>query len=82
MNHEDNMETFEGLMQKLETVVEKLEKGGLSLDASTQIYEEGMKIAVEVTKRLTESELKITNIRERYQEIFDGIDDEILEDPV
>ena len=81
MTHEDNMETFEELMQKLETVVEKLEKG-LSLDAFTQIYEEGMKIAVEVTKRLTESELKITNIRERYQEIFDGIDDEILEDPV
>ena len=76
MTHEDNMKTFEELMQELETIVEKLEKGGLSLDDSTQIYEEGMKVAVEVTKRLTESELKISNIRERYREIFDDIEDE------
>lgn len=76
MTHEDNMKTFEELMQELETIVEKLEKGGLSLDDSTQIYEEGMKVAVEVTKRLTESELKISNIRERYREIFDEIEDE------
>ena len=76
MTHEDNMETFEELMQELETIVEKVEKGGLSLDDSTQIYEEGMKVAVEVTKRLTESELKISNIRERYREIFDDIEDE------
>ena len=75
MTHEDNMKTFEELMQELETIVEKLEKGGLSLDDSTQIYEEGMKVAVEVTKRLTESELKISNIRERYREIFDDIED-------
>ena len=46
------------------------------MDDSTQIYEEGMKVAVEVTKRLTESELKISNIRERYREIFDEIEDE------
>ena len=76
MTHEDNMKTFEELMQELEIIVEKLEKGGLSLDDSTQIYEEGMKVAVEVTKRLTESELKISNIRERYREIFDEIEDE------
>ena len=76
MTHEENMKTFEELMQELETIVEKLEKGGLSLDDSTQIYEEGMKVAVEVTKRLTESELKISNIRERYREIFDEIEDE------
>ena len=75
MTNEDNMETFEELMQKLETIVEKLEKGGLSLEDSTQIYEEGMKVAVDVTKRLTESELKISNIRERYQEIFEEIED-------
>ena len=51
MTHEDNIETFEELMQKLEIIVEKLEKGGLSLDDSTQIYEECMKVAMEVTKR-------------------------------
>ena len=82
MTNEDNVETFEKLMQNLETIVEKLEKGGLSLEDSTQIYEEGMKVAVEVTKRLTESELKISNIRERYQEIFEEIEDvEIQDEP-
>ena len=82
MTNDDNIETFEELMQKLETIVEKLEKGGLSLEDSTQIYEEGMKVAVDVTKRLTESELKISNIRERYQEIFEEIEDvEIQDEP-
>tara|TARA_Y100001934_G_C12107983_1_gene657127 strand:- start:32 stop:283 length:252 start_codon:yes stop_codon:yes gene_type:complete len=80
MTNEDNIETFEELMQKLETIVEKLEKGGLSLEDSTLIYEEGMKVAVDVTKRLTESELKISNIRERYQEIFEEIEDVEIQD--
>ena len=80
MTNKDNMGTFEELMQKLETIVEKLEKGGLSLEDSTQIYEEGMKVAVDVTKRLTESELKISNIRERYQEIFEEIEDVEIQD--
>jgi len=80
MTNEDNVETFEKLMQNLETIVEKLEKGGLSLEDSTQIYEEGMKVAVDVTKRLTESELKISNIRERYQEIFEEIEDVEIQD--
>ena len=80
MTNKDNMGTFEELMQKLETIVEKLEKGGLSLEDSTQLYEEGMKVAVDVTKRVPESELKISNIRERYQEIFEEIEDVEIQD--
>jgi exodeoxyribonuclease VII small subunit len=76
VSKEDMIETFEELMQKLENCVSKLEEGGLSLDNSTQLYEDGMKLAVEVSRRLAESDLKITNIRERYHEIFAEIDNE------
>ena len=36
---------FEELYKKLEETVESLEKGGLSLEQSIALYEEGMKLA-------------------------------------
>ena len=50
---------FETALKKLETIVENLENGGLSLEDALKQYEEGVKMADLCTKRLTEAEKKI-----------------------
>ncbi len=59
-------EPFEKLYAKLEDRVAKLEEGGLSLEASIALYEEGMTLARECQARLDEAELKITKLKESF----------------
>lgn len=53
-------ESFEDKMKKLEEIATELEKGDLSLDASVEKFEEGMKISKECNKMLEKAEKKIT----------------------
>ena len=72
--------TFEDLMGQLENCVEQLEKGGISLEGAAGIYEKGMTLAAEASKRLSEADLKITSIQEKYeQEIEGGLETEGLD---
>ena len=64
--------SFEQLMQKLDSCVSELEEGGLSLDRAVDIYEEGMLLAEEAGKRLSDTELRITRIREKYEGAIGG----------
>ena len=64
--------SFEDLMAQLENCVEQLEKGGISLEGSAEIYEKGMILAVEAGKRLSQAELKITSIQEKYEQALEG----------
>ncbi|MGQ9607755.1 MAG: exodeoxyribonuclease VII small subunit [bacterium] len=50
---------FEDLLSKLESIVEKLEKGDLSLEESLSAYEEGIKLSRLCLKQLDEAERKI-----------------------
>lgn len=50
---------FEDLLLKLEKIVEKLEKGDLSLEESLSAYEEGIKLSKICLKQLDEAERKI-----------------------
>ena len=50
---------FEKDMEKLETLVEALEEGGLSLDDSLKKFEEGIKLAQRCDKALNAAEKKI-----------------------
>lgn len=50
---------FEGALKKLETIVEKLEQGDLSLEEALKNYEEGVRMADVCQKRLTEAEKKV-----------------------
>ena len=52
--------SFEEQMEKLEQIVEELEKGNLNLDDSVAKFEEGMQISKECNKMLEEAEKKIT----------------------
>lgn len=51
---------FEDTMNKLEEIVQVLEKGELNLDDSIKEFEKGMKLSKEASKYLEEAEKKIT----------------------
>ena len=73
--------SFEDLMGQLEHCVEELEKGGISLEGAAGIYEKGMTLAVEAGKRISEADLKITSIQEKYEQAIEGnLETEILDD--
>ena len=57
---------FEELYKKLEETVEKLEKGGLSLEQSISLYEEGMELAKQCQGILDGAEQRITKLRESF----------------
>lgn len=50
---------FEQAMQRLEAIVENLEKGELSLEESLKAFEEGMNLAQFCSKKLEEAEQKV-----------------------
>ena len=63
---------FEELYKKLEETVEKLEKGGLSLEQSIALYEEGMELAKTCQAVLDGAEQRITKLRESFAEPADA----------
>ena len=64
-------QSFEQLYTRLEESVGKLEQGGLPLEQSIALYEEGMTLARQCQERLDEAELKITTLRETFAPIPD-----------
>lgn len=56
----NNETIFEVEMAKLEEIVNKLEKGNLTLDESFNLFKEGIEIAQRLEKKLNEVEGKIT----------------------
>ena len=53
---------FEKAMQRLEQIVEDLEKGELDIDKSLEIFEEGIKMSRICSKKLNEAEAKIEKL--------------------
>ncbi len=54
--------SFEDAYRQLETIVQKLEAGGLPLEESIALYEEGMRLAQLCNKQLDTAELRVTQI--------------------
>lgn len=50
---------FEEALQELETIVQRLEDGNLSLDESLALFEEGIKLSRLCSQRLDEAEKKV-----------------------
>ncbi len=61
-------EAFETLYRKLEETVEKLERGGLSLEEAIALYEEGMRLAKRCQELIDEAELRVTRLRQAFAE--------------
>ena len=59
-------ERFEVLYGRLEDAVSKLEKGGLTLEESLSLFEEGMKLARRCQEMLQQAELRITRLQESF----------------
>lgn len=55
-------ETFNQKMNKLETIVNKLEKDELDLDKSISLYEEGLKLSKSLKDELQEFEKRIEEL--------------------
>lgn len=53
-------ESFEIAISQLEEVVQKLEKGELSLDDSIDVFQQGMELTKYCNKKLDEAEKKIS----------------------
>jgi len=52
-------ERFEDTFKKLETIVNKLESGDLSLEDSVKLFEEGMRLSRLCSERLAEVQKKV-----------------------
>ncbi len=53
------MASFEDQLAELEKVVERLESGGLSLDDSVRLFEDGMRLSNDCKKQLSAAESRI-----------------------
>lgn len=53
---------FEKAMEKLETIIDDLESGNLSLDESIKAFEEGVELSKQCHKKLTETEAKVKQL--------------------
>lgn len=68
---------FEEAIAELETIVNKLEKGELSLDESVEYFQKGIELSKYCSKRLDEVEKKIVVLTENEQ---GEIMEEVLKD--
>ncbi len=59
---------FEELYHRLEEAVEKLERGGLPLEESIALFEEGMALAKRCQTVLDSAEQRITKLRESFDQ--------------
>lgn len=55
--------TFEQAFKRLDDVAKKLEAGGLSVEDSVRLYEEGVALAKMCNQRLDSAELKIATLQ-------------------
>jgi exodeoxyribonuclease VII small subunit len=76
---------FEKAMDRLEHIVEELEKGELDIDKSLEIFEEGIKMSRVCSKKLSEAEQKIEKLTKNQKgelvaELFPAGDDADADD--
>jgi len=55
----DNQPSFEKALERLETIVQKMESGSVSLDKMMEQFEEGMRLIALCSAKLNEVEKKI-----------------------
>lgn len=59
-------ESFESVYRQLEEVVRRLDDGGLTLDESIVLYEQGMTLAKSCQSLLDQAELRITRLQDEF----------------
>lgn len=56
---------FESALNTLESIVNKMEQGGLSLEEALKVFEEGIKLTQSCQKALNDAEQKVSVLIER-----------------
>jgi exodeoxyribonuclease VII small subunit len=74
------MADFEKQLTALESVVERLEQGDLSLEESVQLFEEGIKLSDACKKELEAAEGKIQLLVDRGKNGMKVVDFEVKDD--
>ena len=59
------MPKFEECLQRLETIVQELEKGDVPLEKSLMLFEEGMQLSASCRKELEDAEGKVEILLKR-----------------
>jgi exodeoxyribonuclease VII small subunit len=73
------MPDFEKQLRALESVVERLEQGDLSLEESVQLFEEGIKLSDACKKELEVAEGKIQLLVDRGKNGMKAVDFDLKE---
>jgi len=60
--------TFESAIKRLEEIVNLLESGDYPLEDSVKLYDEGLKLSSECSKKLKNARQKVTDIEEYLKE--------------
>ena len=68
--------TFREEIEKLEDLVSKLESGELELEESLRIYSEGVNLVDSLNRKLSDSKLKITELKGKIEKSDLGEGDE------
>lgn len=66
--------TFEENSKRLEEIVKKLEKGNISLEDGTKLFEEGVIIAKECYELINKNKGKIIEVKKQLDDIVDNND--------
>lgn len=53
---------FEKKLERLESIVQKMEKGDLALEESLKLFEEGVRLSRECQSRLNEAEAQVRKL--------------------
>lgn len=65
---ENKAVSFEDTLKNLEEIVERLEKGELSLEEAMEQYEKGVKLTAGLNRKLKEAKLKIEELKGSNEE--------------
>lgn len=63
--------SFETAMEELEATVAKMEAGNLTLTETLNLFERGMMLIRICGKQLDAAELRVTELRQALNEVFD-----------
>lgn len=66
-------ESFENMIEKLETIVDSMDNGEITLEDSMKSYEEGIKLCNKLYKVLNDAEGKIKVLEDNKEEDFEKL---------
>ena len=65
--------SFENMIEKLETIVDSMDNGEITLEDSMKSYEEGIKLCNKLYKVLKDTEGKIKILEDNKEENFESL---------